>query len=120
LNGFLLKHSPKSIGQGAQAQSFGDVDRYLFGKHFTIVEVLTVPFLQRLVPLAKHFCDIDVMALCRDNHCNRLADWIDACLSRPSAVATSVPSEELVDAYKTLKERMSKSVTSSPEQPQQK
>lgn len=72
-----------------------DGGSYFLGSNFTIADVATVPFLQRLVVTLKAYRDIDVGGIIRDEKLARLQRWMDAVLERPSALSTK-PSDDVI------------------------
>jgi glutathione S-transferase len=79
---------------------------FLLGKDFTFAEVMTVPFIQRLLPVAAHFCQIDVLSECKTAGCTRLLAWMDAVQSRKSVLATKMADEAIVAAYEAARKRL--------------
>jgi glutathione S-transferase len=87
-----------------------DSGPYLLGETFSIAEILTAPFIQRLIPIAAEFCNIDVFNECERANCTVFKTWIMGVLERQSVKATAVGKEELIESYKNLKKRMQLSV----------
>jgi glutathione S-transferase len=80
---------------------------FMFGTDFTFAEIMTGPFIQRLLPIASHFCNVDVLAECKTAGCARLLVWIEATLARKSMVTAKVPDDVLVASYEAAKARLS-------------
>ena len=80
---------------------------FVFGTDFTFAEIMTGPFIQRLLPIASHFCNVDVLAECKTAGCTRLLAWIEATLARKSMITTKVPDDLLVASYEAAKARLS-------------
>lgn len=83
-------------------------DAFLFDE-FSLAEVMTLPFMQRLLPVADHFGSINILQICEEAKCNRFAGWLRAGLARASVVATAPPRDDLIKAYSSMRERLSKS-----------
>lgn len=79
---------------------------FLLGKEFSFAEVMTGPFIQRLLPVAAHFCKFDVIAECRTAGCTRLIAWMEAVQSRKSVIATKMADEAIVAAYDAARKRL--------------
>jgi glutathione S-transferase len=79
---------------------------FLLGNDFTFAEVMTGPFIQRLLPVAAHFCKVNIFAECEAAGCFRLLAWMKAVLSRKSLLAAKIPDDALVAAYEAAKKRL--------------
>ena len=86
---------------------YGTNGPFVFGTDFTFAEIMTGPFIQRLLPIASHFCNVDVLAECKTTGCTRLLAWIEATLARKSMITAKVPDEVLVASYEAAKARLS-------------
>jgi glutathione S-transferase len=78
---------------------------FLLGR-FSLAEVITAPFIVRLVPCMKEFCDMSLLEECKKLGCHRLHDWIEAVNGRPSVTSITPPEEDMVSGYKTLRTRI--------------
>jgi glutathione S-transferase len=79
---------------------------FILGDRFSIAEVLTAPFIQRIYPVGKSFCSIDLLEECEKAGCDRLRQWMEATLARESVKSTKVADENLINTYMKMKERM--------------
>lgn len=69
-------------------------------------EVCLAPFVQRLLVVLPHWCQIDPLALADRLGCARLRRWMEALAARPSTVASGGTKEETIQNYGRLLERM--------------
>lgn len=82
---------------------------FLLGDTFSFAEVLTAPFVQRLLPVAISFCNINITEECQKAACSRLLQWMEAVLARESVNQTKVEDEMLIDSYRKMKDRIQQS-----------
>lgn len=88
-------------------ESTGTAGPFLFGSDFSIAESATAPFIQRLSAVLPGMRpDCNPKAWMAEDELHRLEAWTDAVCSRPSCVESIPPSEELVESYGKLLERM--------------
>lgn len=73
----------------------GDGDGpFLCGSDMCFAEANMAPFVQRIIPTLKHYCDVDVRAICAESP--RVARLVDAILDRASVKKTGVPDVDLI------------------------
>jgi glutathione S-transferase len=87
---------------------------FVLSKKFTFAETMTAPFIQRLLPVAKHFLQVDVLLLCTEEKAPRLTEWIAATLERESVANIKVQDEQLVMAYDKMKARFASATAPKP------
>lgn len=68
---------------------------YFLGGHFTIADVITTPFLQRVLVTIPGYRNIDVWEIIREEKLERFHRWADAVLARPSSQETK-PTDEVI------------------------
>lgn len=79
----------------------------LFGSEFSFAESATAPFIQRLTAVLPGMRpNLDPKSMMAEEELSRLAGWTEAVCSRPSCVESIPQSEELVQSYGKLLERM--------------
>ena len=94
LDQFLIRYA---AGQGP----------FLLGESFSLAECSLAPFVQRLVAVLPGLRpQINPLALLEEAGLARLGRWMQAVTQRESCVATLPPTQELVDSYAKLIERM--------------
>ena len=79
---------------------------FLFGEKFSIAEIQTGPFIQRLVQVVKSMCELDLLEVCEAEGFLNLKQWMIGVLERPSLKLAMVPDDELVKSYQALKDRL--------------
>ena len=67
---------------------------FLCGSDMCFSEASMAPFVARAIPNLKHFCDVDVMEICKRHP--RVNKLITAILERPSVAATRPSDDEIV------------------------
>ena len=73
----------------------GDSDGpFLCGGDLCFGEAMIAPFVCRSIPNLKHFCDVDVMEICKRHP--RVNKLITAILGRPSVASTRPSDEDIV------------------------
>jgi glutathione S-transferase len=72
-------------------------EHYLMGPFYSTAEVLSTPFVARMVEVLPEWRDMDVLAECDARKLYRVAGWMRACMARPSAQLTGPNRKELVD-----------------------
>eukprot|EP00600_Ochromonadales_sp_CCMP1393_P005076 CAMPEP_0174960370 /NCGR_PEP_ID=MMETSP0004_2-20121128/3668_1 /TAXON_ID=420556 /ORGANISM="Ochromonas sp., Strain CCMP1393" /LENGTH=255 /DNA_ID=CAMNT_0016208739 /DNA_START=18 /DNA_END=785 /DNA_ORIENTATION=- len=92
LNSYLLRISPEGP--------------FVLENKFSVAEMMTAPFLQRLIPVAKHFVGVDVLAQCQEMKADRLLKWIEATLARESVSSIQVDDNQLIASYMKMMERI--------------
>ena len=109
---FMDTHEAVAAGREKLANGFTLVDaclrihgneeggNYFLGKNFTIADVCTVPFLQRVLVCLPAFRDIDSWAMIRDVKSDRLMKWCEAVLERPAAKETKPTDEDIINSLK--------------------
>lgn len=83
----------------------------MFGNDFTLAEVMTGPFVQRIVPIGKHFAGFDLMVECQTCGCDRLLLWLQATLNRKSLLTSKLPDDILIASYEKVKNRLTNTKT---------
>jgi glutathione S-transferase len=73
---------------------------FFLGEQFSIADVSTVPFLQRIMVSMPVFRGIDIEELMIENELDRLRKWSEAVLKRPSAIETKPADDVLVDSLR--------------------
>lgn len=71
---------------------------FLLGKHFSLAECISAPWVQRFFVTLPYFRDIDVDSELKSM--NRLSTWMNATRERPSVVASKCPTDEMIAAAK--------------------
>ncbi|GBF93195.1 hypothetical protein Rsub_05927 [Raphidocelis subcapitata] len=69
---------------------------YFLGRTYTLAEVAATPWIARLAHVLPEWRGIDLLAECRRVGAHRVAEWMAACLARPSAARTD-PGRDLID-----------------------
>lgn len=85
-----------------------DTGPYFHGTLFSLAEVHSAPFIQRLEQVSRTMCNLDLLSECRNIRCIKLLNWIEAVLDRASVKSTMVPDEQLVKSYRIIQERLKK------------
>ncbi|KAL7547434.1 hypothetical protein ACHAWF_012067, partial [Thalassiosira exigua] len=73
---------------------------YFLGEKFTLAGVHVFPFLQRLTVTLKHWKGYELP----EGKFARLREWIGRCEERPSARASSMTKEEIIEVYERFVE----------------
>ena len=68
---------------------------YFLGEEFSLADLHTLPFIQRLVITLKHFKDYE---LPKDKF-SKLLLWLDSCLDRESVKESSMTKEKTIEVY---------------------
>jgi glutathione S-transferase len=89
LNTFLERHGS---GHGP----------FLYGANFSLAEVHTAPFVQRLLVLLPRLSNLNVLDLCRKLGLYRLHTWLEAVATRPSVMTTGIGEDDLVESYRRM------------------
>jgi glutathione S-transferase len=69
---------------------------YLLGRAYSLAEVATTPHVARMAALLPAMRGVELVEALRAQGLERAAAWCEACLARPSAVATDPTADELV------------------------
>lgn len=69
---------------------------------FTLAEVCTAPFVQRMLVLLPAVASVDPLEICRTHGYSRARDWMMAVSERPSCVSSLPPSSQLIDGYQKM------------------
>lgn len=69
---------------------------YLLGRAYSLAEVAATPHVARMAALLPALRGFDLAAELRREGLERSASWVEACLARPSAVATDPTADEMV------------------------
>ena len=67
---------------------------FLCGADMCLGEAMMAPFVARAIPNLKHFCDVDVMEICKRHP--RVNKLVNAILARPSVASTRPSDEDIV------------------------
>jgi hypothetical protein len=86
--------------------NYGGNGPYLIRDLFTTAEIMCAPIIQRLIPMAKHFIQLDLLKECEKQGAIRLLGWMVATLERESVTEVKVDDQELIEAYSKLREKM--------------
>lgn len=73
---------------------------FFLGDQFSLADVSTVPFLQRLLVCLPVYRGIDVWELMRENKLDRLVKWAEAVLERPSAKETKPDDDVIISSLR--------------------
>mmetsp|Transcript_35421 Transcript_35421/g.52035 ORF Transcript_35421/g.52035 Transcript_35421/m.52035 type:complete len:286 (-) Transcript_35421:40-897(-) len=79
---------------------------FVLGDHFSMAECMTAPFAQRAGVILAHYCDIDVLELCKEKSLSRAEAWWRAVTTRESVVKTGVPPEDVIKGSDRLIQMM--------------
>lgn len=71
---------------------------YLLGRAYSLAEVAATPLVARMAARLPSERAFDLAGELRREGLHRSADWCEACLARPSAVATAATADEMVGA----------------------
>lgn len=85
-------HSEDSASDGSQQHP-----GYFMGPYYSLAEVLCTPFVARMVHVLPEWREVDVLAAAKEKGLQRLVEWMEACLERPSARMTGPRKDELVE-----------------------
>eukprot|EP00879_Flechtneria_rotunda_P011732 GHRR01012253.1.p1 GENE.GHRR01012253.1~~GHRR01012253.1.p1 ORF type:complete len:264 (+),score=87.09 GHRR01012253.1:401-1192(+) len=80
-----------------QAEGRSPHEHFLMGPFYSTAEVISTPFIVRMVEVLPEWRDMDVLAECERKRLVRVAGWMRACLARPSAKLSGPERRELVD-----------------------
>lgn len=69
---------------------------YFLGRQYSLAEVACTPWIARLAHVLPEWRGLDVVQECRRMGATRVADWMSACLERPSAARTDPTPEDLI------------------------
>jgi len=96
----------------AKAGCGADDGPFLFGTRFSLAECNAAPFVTRCCAILPAFTGgddgdlvVDPIEICDELGLVRLKEWIEAVVSRPSVVATSVPKEDMLKSTSQMLER---------------
>lgn len=70
------------------------VGPYLIGDQFTLADVSSLPFFERLIFSCRRYKDFEI-----PNSMGRLRAWLDLAMQRPSFLATKRPDDKLEEVY---------------------
>lgn len=90
-------HTATTPTQVPQLEGASPHEHYLMGPFYTTAEVLCTPYVARMVHTLPEWRGVDVLAECEGRKLGRVAGWMRACLTRPSAQLTGPDRKELVD-----------------------
>lgn len=71
---------------------------FLLGKHFSLAECISAPWVQRFYVTLPYFRNLDFNNEIQDMH--HLSKWMKAVCDRPSVIASKCPEEEMIAAAK--------------------
>jgi glutathione S-transferase len=83
---------------------------FVLGNCFSYAEVMTAPFIQRLVKIAASFCSIDLMEECEKAGCVDLMKWIEAVVARESVESTKLDDEQLFKNCNRMKDMIRQNI----------
>lgn len=73
---------------------------YFLGGQFSLADVSTVPFLQRMLVCLPEYRGIDVRELMHEKKLDRLVKWAEAVLERPTAKETKPDDDVIISSLK--------------------
>jgi glutathione S-transferase len=87
------------------SELMGSAGPFALGERFTLAEMNTAPFIQRLLPVAQHYLGIDVLAICTELKAAKLLQWIEATLARDSVASIRVEDGPLIEGFDRMMSR---------------
>jgi len=97
------------VGVDAFLNRVGKGGPFLLGNRFSIAECISAPFIQRACTILPAFTGVeqrvDVLVICDELGLNRLKEYIEAILVRPSVVSSGVPKDDMVKSTTKMLER---------------
>jgi len=106
-----FKEDLVSVDAFLSSMSVGGEGPFLFGSQFTLAECNTAPFVSRCCTVLPAFTSksddtvVDPMTICDEMGLNRLKQWMDAVIQRPSVIATGVAKDDMIQSTSNMLER---------------
>ena len=73
---------------------------FLLGKHFSLAECISAPWVQRFYVTLPYFRNLDFENEMERMNLNRVSNWMKSVCERPSVVGSKCPEDEMIIAAK--------------------